>query len=73
MKLSPMEKWENLQRLASKFPKDIRYGQAMMSALIEIDKPLYQKLCGTISDCFYDDSKCTQFAVTVVSTWYEED
>lgn len=66
-----MEKWGKLQRIAKQYPDNIRYGQAMMSALIEIDKPLYQKLCGTISDCFYDDSKCTQFAVDVISYWYE--
>lgn len=69
--MSPIEKWEKLQKIASKYPKNMRYGQSMMSALIEVDKDLYQKLCGTISDCFYDDNKCTQFAVDVISYWYE--
>ena len=66
------EKWSALQKIAHRY-KGTRYGQSLMSALIEVDKPLYQRLCGTDADCFYDDEKCTSFAVEVMATWCEKD
>jgi len=67
------EKWDLLQKKASKYPRTIRYGQSLMCALQEVDLPLYEKLTCSIADCFYDDKKCTAFAAEVMSTWCEVD
>lgn len=70
--MKPMEKWELLKQKANKYPKELRYGQTLMCALQEVDLPLYEKISNSIADCFYTDSKCTQFAVDVISYWYEQ-
>ena len=70
--MNPMEKWSEVMKNANSYEKDgMRYGQALMSGLFLIDKELYNKISDTKADCFYDDSKCTQFAVDVISYWYD--
>ena len=65
------EKWEVLRKEASKYRGCVRYGQSLMLALQKIDLPLYEKIAGSVDDCFYDDEKCTSFAVEVMAAWCE--
>jgi len=50
----------------------LREGQIIFSALADVDKPLYDKLTGTASDCFYDNTKIPKFYETLFKEWRVE-
>lgn len=47
----------------------MRQGQAYMNALADVDKPLYDKITGTLCDCFHEDSKCPAFVDALFAAW----
>jgi uncharacterized protein YcgI (DUF1989 family) len=47
----------------------MRKGQAWMTALGDVDMPLYEAWTGKKWDCFYDDSKCDAFMNELMSAW----
>ena len=67
-------KWDNLIKLASGIQSnhpEIRYGQSLMIALNNLDMGIYEEICNTEADCFYDDSKCMEFFTEVSTRWEE--
>jgi hypothetical protein len=65
------EKLKLLYRKADCFMSfnKFRRGQSMFLALSEIDNPLASKLTGSEADCFYNDDLCSDFIITVLEAW----
>lgn len=52
---------QQVQMKAKGRPKQERKGQALMNALYEVNKDLYQQITDTDADCFYNDAKIEIF------------
>lgn len=44
---------------------ELRYGQALMNALQDLDPEAYKVISGTEADCFYDDRVVGKFYVAI--------
>ena len=67
------DKWLKLTHETSKnLAKKQRTGQAYINALYSVDSVLYNKISGTIYDCFYDDNLVQSFLTMLASQWSEE-
>jgi len=60
------------ERRKSEGAQHLREGQIIFSALADVDKTLYDKLTGTASDCFYENSKISVFYETLFKEWRVE-
>lgn len=56
---------QQVQMKAKGRPKQERKGQALMNALYEVRKDLYEIITGTDADCFYNDDKIQLFKTWV--------
>ena len=67
------EKWWKLNQEVSKnLVRKQRKGQAYMNALYSVDNVLYNKIYGTIYDCFYNDDLVQRFLSVLYLAWSEE-
>jgi hypothetical protein len=48
---------------------ELRFGQAMMNTLSDIDEKVHNEICMKEADCFFLDSKINLFIYEVIKEW----